>query len=268
MKSVKCKNCGYENALGTIKCEKCNAVLTGSMGRHHENSKNNVNKKNHHLDTDRAEDEDAQMDGRETLRDQEFSDLRKGKEKHDTAHCPHCKFELREDEDYEFCPNCGKSIKDDKRTLPKEQEKDSWVCSNCGKILPQDYAFCPQCGQPKSGKASDTVNPYAFLPKIALRPIDGGPAIGMTGTIDTSNTDGVGTFKFLLNRGNVSPGDLSLSSKDHAHIVMRQGTGTNQWHIEDHSSNGCTFVAAKRPIDLQDGDIIVLGNSRYEFRIK
>lgn len=266
MKLLKCKHCGYENAIGTSRCAKCNADLTGSMGRHQENSKDNVNKKNQHHDTDR--DEDAQMVGRETLRDEEFSALRKGKDNHVAARCPHCNFELRVDEDYEFCPNCGKSIKGGMRTLPKEQGRDSWVCSQCGNNLPQDYAFCPKCGQPKSGKASNTVNPYAFIPKIALRPIDGGPAIGMTGTKDDNNTSGASAFKFLLNRGNVSPGDLSLSSKDHAHIVMRQGPDVKKWHIEDHSSNGCTFVAAKRPIELQDGDIIVLGNSRYEFRIK
>lgn len=267
MKSLKCKHCGYQNAIGTLRCSKCNADLTGSMGRSQEDSKNNEDKKNHHLDTDR-DDKDAKLVDRETLRDEDFSVLRKGKDNHAAGCCPHCNFKLRVDEDYEFCPSCGKSIKGDMGTTPKAQGGDSWVCPKCGNNMPKDYEFCPKCGQPKSGQASNTVNPYAFLPKIALRPIDGGPAMGMTGTKDDNNTSGASAFKFLLNRGNVSPGDLSLSSKDHAHIVMRQGPDGKKWHIEDHSSNGCTFVAAKRPIELQDGDIIVLGNSRYEFRIK
>ena len=149
MKLLKCKHCGYENAIGTSRCAKCNADLTGSMGRHQENSKDNVNKKNQHHDTDR--DEDAQMVGRETLRDEEFSALRKGKDNLDTARCPHCNFELREDEDY-FAPIVASQLKATCGLCQKSREEIHGFAPNVAIICLRIMHFAPNADNPSRVK--------------------------------------------------------------------------------------------------------------------
>lgn len=65
----------------------------------------------------------------------------------------------------------------------------------------------------------------------------------------------------VLNRDNTDPGNMSITSRNQA-VVMRKD---DQWYIEDKSEQKTTFVQARTPQLLQDGDIILLGNRLFVF---
>lgn len=64
-----------------------------------------------------------------------------------------------------------------------------------------------------------------------------------------------------LTRENVDPGNMSITSRAQAVITRKD----NQWYIEDKSEQKTTFVQARCPQPLQDGDIILLGNRLFVF---
>ena len=68
----------------------------------------------------------------------------------------------------------------------------------------------------------------------------------------------------MLNRENLDEENMTLSGGEHAALAFKDG----KWTIEDKSSNGATFVQANRPIELADGDMIILGQKIFRFRLK
>lgn len=65
----------------------------------------------------------------------------------------------------------------------------------------------------------------------------------------------------VLNRENTDPGNMSITSRIQAIISYKDG----QWFIEDKSEQKTTFIQAKTPQLLKDGDIILLGNRLFVF---
>ena len=88
---MRCRNCGWENDLGALKCDKCNAPLNGSM----------VDDRQH----SRREDEHSEPILNKTVR--ECDTL------HDTndnlKKCPNCGYLYSPE--MGNCPNCGNSEK-------------------------------------------------------------------------------------------------------------------------------------------------------------
>ena len=64
-----------------------------------------------------------------------------------------------------------------------------------------------------------------------------------------------------LNRDNTEAGNLSITSREQAIITNVDG----HWYIEDKSEQKTTFVQAANRIELNDGDLILLGNRLFEF---
>ena len=65
----------------------------------------------------------------------------------------------------------------------------------------------------------------------------------------------------VLNRGNTDPKNSTITSQEQAVIRCENG----KWQIEDRSEYKTTFVQASRPVELQSGDLILLGNQLYRF---
>jgi len=63
-----------------------------------------------------------------------------------------------------------------------------------------------------------------------------------------------------LGRDDIDPENSTISSKQ-AVMVNKNG----KWYIKDESSHKTTFVYAKDYIELQDGDIIMMGNRKFIF---
>jgi|SRR5579859_6833481 len=65
----------------------------------------------------------------------------------------------------------------------------------------------------------------------------------------------------VLNRGNVDPENLTITSKAQAEIVFVDG----EWWLEDKSVMRTTFIQVNKRTKIAKGDIIVLGNRRFLF---
>jgi hypothetical protein len=65
----------------------------------------------------------------------------------------------------------------------------------------------------------------------------------------------------VLNRANVDPDNLTITSKAQAEIVNVNG----EWYLEDRSVLRTTFIQVNKRTKIAKGDIIVLGNRRFLF---
>jgi hypothetical protein len=66
----------------------------------------------------------------------------------------------------------------------------------------------------------------------------------------------------ILNRENTDAKNTTITSVAQANVTLENG----KWTIEDKSEYKTTFVQAARKIEIQDGDLILLGNQLYRFK--
>ncbi len=137
-------------------------------------------------------------------------------------------------------------------------------CVDCGKPLsaqPQpQVAFVPQSPkQTPVAKISGTIDPYlAGLSTVfSLKPIARAREVITPQQPIVFNTG----EKVALNRDNVDPGNTTITSQVQATVVLIDG----KWHLVNNSAQQTSFVLAKEPIPLQKGDIILLGDRKFEF---
>ena len=164
---------------------------------------------------------------------------------------------------------------------PIEIQRKNNVCPDCGFPIREGSTRCPNCGKefvqappepvvapfvapaPIAGVASKydaTVNPWSnpTAGKVfKLQPVawenEPGEIPAMTYVGD----------KVGLSRENTDPTNHTITSKTQAEIVNENG----KWFIEDKSVQQSTFVHAGRKMELTDGDVIVLGNRRFIFKV-
>lgn len=72
------------------------------------------------------------------------------------------------------------------------------------------------------------------------------------------------TAQVVLNRQNTDPENSSITSRQQAIMSFEDG----KWYIEDRSSFKTTFIRVTKKTELQEGDIIVLGNRAFKFSKK
>ena len=110
-----------------------------------------------------------------------------------------------------------------------------------------------------TGGYRGTVNPYMMNmdlePSFVLKPIK-----------RTNERHDLEELEFegksvTLNRDNTEANNASITSREQAIITNVDG----HWYIEDKSEQKTTFVQAANRIELNDGDLILLGNRLFEF---
>ena len=227
---MRCKNCGWENAPGSLTCEKCHAPLSASVGA-------------------------AQRPVAQQPASQQPPVILKG-------------------------------------TIPEVPPAAAFaaaaaagavgqVCPHCGYPLARGMQVCPNCGQAPAGQ------PAAGNP-AAQGPAAPGPAPSdrpRPGTINPWANPDPGTFctlkalpwqgegvdhapvsysgaRITLNRANTDPNNQSITSKEQAELFYEDGA----WYIEDKSGQQTTYIHAGRRMRLESGDIVILGNRRFEFK--
>lgn len=141
-------------------------------------------------------------------------------------------------------------------------------CPDCG--YPMENGECSACGyrentnKPESEKVIDEV-------RKTLRPVrKGSQACGFklvplseeTGLPEGDELVYEGKIQ-ILNRDNTDPANSTITSQEQARLIFNEG----KWSIEDKSEYRTTFVQASRNIELQPGDLILLGNQLYRFEI-
>lgn len=146
------------------------------------------------------------------------------------------------------------------------------TCRKCGYPIVRRMNVCPNCGElvdgvaeqflrdmPKASVLSGTINPWMSPPGgtfCTLRPL-----AWQGENIEYAPLSYPGE-KIILNRANTDPNNQSITSKVQAEIVCENG----EWFLEDRSEQQTTYVHVGRKTKLESGDIIILGNRRFEFK--
>ena len=144
---------------------------------------------------------------------------------------------------------------------------ESSVCPACGYSL-EGEDVCPSCGTKVTtaeeptpvGDFKKTVRPNhnhrfnqdEFNGFRLVKLSESGQSLGSV-QFDNIETE--------LNRENTDPSNQTITSQIQA-IVRKEG---NKWVISDQSALQSTFVQASRPIELQNGDLILLGDQLFRF---
>lgn len=148
------------------------------------------------------------------------------------------------------------------------QKEQDGFCPKCGYPIAPGSEYCPSCGnelasrnevaQPKRPIARNaTINPWARRDNFcSLSPIDwNGQVIPNVGCKEKFQDH------VILTRENTIPDNKTITSKEQAELSFKDG----RWTIVDKSEQHTTFVLATREIELQNGDIVMLGNQLFRF---
>lgn len=68
----------------------------------------------------------------------------------------------------------------------------------------------------------------------------------------------------ILNRQNTDPENPTITSRQQALLTFENG----KWYIEDKSAYKTTYIRVTKKTEIQDGDIIGLGDREFEFTTK
>ena len=166
----------------------------------------------------------------------------------------------------------------------KETVRESGI-GKVGKTVMEDRNECPECGYkmehgvcPSCGYSNSSDNKVVIKQmnmnvdgKKTVRPHRKGEKDGRFVLTPISEENGLPEGEILqfegneviLNRENTDPKNSTITSQQQAVITHEEG----KWNILDLSEYNTTFVQAKRKIELQRGDLILLGNQLYTFEI-
>lgn len=153
------------------------------------------------------------------------------------------------------------------REKSTEVEVMSKTCPKCGYNLDGED-ICPCCGT----SITSTVEPVAVGDfKKTIRPnhnlrFNKEKSVGfrLVKLSESGQTLDVIQFKeaeVALNRDNTDSSNKTITSQTQA-IVKNEG---DKWMIMDQSELCSTYVQASRPIELQSGDLILLGDQIFRF---
>ncbi|MFZ4401305.1 MAG: FHA domain-containing protein [Bacteroidales bacterium] len=224
---MRCNNCGWDNPSNAQRCEKCNAPMQGSMVK---------------PSSDENRDRDSGIPLDKTIKGEiplipfidspgEFQGNDNVKKNTD---CPFCGY-----------PNLNNSIK----------------CIQCKKIFDDKEA-----DKINNIQAEESFNQKIFLKtqtpwdqkakvKFKLKELNVDNSIKKSLEFLGEN--------IILNRSNTINDNSTITSKEQALIEFKDG----KWFIHDKSSLKTTFIRPSSPFEIKKGDIILLGDSRFEFDI-
>lgn len=238
---MRCKNCGWENPAGVSKCEKCNASLSEMAPQAAPREMAPLGGGPRPVAV-----EPASLKG--TLPDsQAFASP--------TAPtiCPKCNYPLGRGTG--SCPNCGTTV--------AEAETPA-AASAVPVAVPEAPATpkqAPVAAAPQmAAEKVTTVNPWAtpqLQPEItcSLCPLAWDNESSEYAPIPYKGET------IQLNRSNTDPNNPTITSQVQAELVYENG----QWYITDKSAQQTTYIHVGEKTPLKKGDVILLGNRRFEF---
>lgn len=230
--NMRCKNCGWPNKPGETTCVKCNAPLDVESGAIHET-------------TLEARSSTRRVNINATIPESSiFATSTPEEMASNEMVCPKCGYPLRPE--VTKCPNCNYDV----TSLYKPKHES---------ISNQEVTHMDNPNN--LNKVKGTINPYmiqeASAPTFVLKPVE---RIGEKKALSSLEYEGE---EVILNRDNTEPGNESITSHVQAVIVNNNG----RWFIENKSDLGTTFVKVSKKYELEEGDLILLGNRLFEFHI-
>lgn len=291
---MRCNNCKRENGPGRSFCVYCGTPLQaekveGSSPYRDANVSNYKDGGNAQLHATVMDTRQSQPMPRPTVRDN--SSIQAGGQMKATVSespqsCPHCGYPMIGNS--ANCPNCGREIeKAPKPTTvqnPKQMEmpqqvaprvttsgganslaelgySDKVICSNCKEEVSIDFAFCPKCGERihlptvRVNRRKQTPPPEPPKPKCHLTLIPEEEE-QMEPTCNDYEGDTI-----ILTRENTEASNRTITSKEQAELTCEDG----KWFLQNKSEFGSTYLEANRKLELQAGDVIILGDRRFRF---
>lgn len=228
---MRCKHCGWNIPDKNGKCEKCGGEMLNDDSASVKSARNAVDEK----PTVRKVQKQVDNSLKKTI-NENVNNLKKDPAsktiQEELFLCPECHIELDPDGK---CPICGFNSK---QTIDNKIESDMRNKKVGGETTLWD---------PKGDVAKG---------RFALTPLSGKTRMPENDPIVFP----VGN-EFELNRDNTDPENSTITSKTQAVISFENGT----WSITDESELKSTFVQAARKVELQNGDLILLGNQLYRF---
>lgn len=243
---MRCKNCGWPNKPSETNCVKCGTPLISeddsdmSLGNASNGGSNGA--------LNETVMEDDVFGSRNSSQSSKSNQETVVEPEEANKPCPKCGYPLRPGT--EKCPNCKFQISGSSQSSyssdPEPKKKNN-------------TARRPTRIDMGTGGYRGTVNPYMMNmdldPSFVLKPIK---RTNERHELDELEFEGKNV---TLNRDNTEANNASITSKEQAIITNVDG----HWYIEDKSEQKTTFVQAANRIELNDGDLILLGNRLFEF---
>lgn len=294
---MRCNNCGWDNAPGSSTCVKCGHPLqTDNPGQNlNNNPYQGVKVPNYNpgsepqprptvINTQQVE-TPVPRPTRIVNGPMDQEQMMKSTVIQSPSSCPHCGYPVMEN--FTSCPNCGAEISSKPTTIQSsgahqqaepvmadaslkaavksglaELGLDEKVkCDKCGAEVSIDFSFCPKCGERihlptiRAIRHKPTPPPEPPKPKCHLTIIPEEEEQ----TIPVKN-DYEG-FSIILTRENTEANNRTITSKEQAELINEDG----KWFLLNKSELGSTYLEASRKLELQQGDVIVLGDRRFRF---
>ena len=243
---MRCKKCGWPNKPNETNCIKCGAPL--------------ISDDDSNISMDADVNKDSSNSLSETVMEDEAFKPDQASRKNKTVEesvseveevnnpCPKCGYPLRPG--IEKCPNCKYQISG------AVQSSYSPVTETTRKNNMERRPTRMDMGNAGRG---GTVNPYLMNvniePSFVLKPVK-----RMNERHDFDDLEFKGKT-IMLHRDNTEKDNPSITSREQAILTNVDG----RWFIEDRSEQKTTFVQAANRIELNDGDLILLGNRLFEF---
>ncbi len=151
----------------------------------------------------------------------------------------------------------------------KRNKTESNECPECGYHL--ENGECSACGYNASENLKPSLVKVANDARKTMRPIRKGEKEGEFKLVPISEETGMPEGdelsyegnEVVLNRDNTDPKNTTITSQEQAYLSFENG----KWCIEDKSEYKTTFVQASRKMELQQGDLILIGNQLYRFEL-
>lgn len=172
--------------------------------------------------------------------------------------CPACN--AANEPQWVFCMQCGKRLPGHEAKAPPppsiepaaEPEPAGVKCKQCGEVNSTTGFYCSACGALLAGDVGEKAG-LARKPVIQL--ITEGGQVGEVHPLDRTETV-IGRVDGDL----IFPHDGYMSGR-HARIMERKG----RYFLLDHSSRNGTFVRIKGEVELQPGDMFLVGKQLFRF---
>ena len=227
---MRCNNCGWDNPISSLRCEKCDAPQKGSTAHESNPLSANASSGNLNETIKGARPSGPYIDAPNESVKSGISGA--------AASCPFCGY-----------PNPAGAVK----------------CINCKKNLsnnPSDNEIRGH-GKPGIGNHVNTIPPGKMKTETpwSKRNTLRFSLKQLTVENQVKQTLEYEGEKVILNRDNTIPNNSTITSNQQAVIFNIDG----KWFITDKSSLQTTFIRPGSPVEIKKGDIMLLGDSRFEF---
>jgi rRNA maturation endonuclease Nob1 len=197
--------------------------------------------------------------------------------------CPHCGYPIMNEA--ASCPSCGLPISEQpmeqastespsvsEETIHKTKSvevaeydiAETVKCEKCGTEVSIEFSFCPKCGERIH---LPTVRSIRHKPKPAPEPPK--PHCRLTlipeedEQMDKIVCNDYEGASIILNRDNTEQDNRTITSKEQAELIFED----DKWYILNRSELGSTYLEVNRKLELQQDDIILLGDRRFKFEV-